>query len=863
MPGNKPTSVASSKQKVIDQLQHLVDLNGDVDRNILDSWLAGNGNRIRYVFDYDVFDLLQRPAKPRHCEAASIFCKIPWGSNDDGSAWKDEQRLWHAINRQSSVVTAEHLFSGELPGQRGGEIYMTEWHFFELDKRRTENLKELKPSELTTPKNRATDETLEKLKALDSKDFRRLPPEVIQKFMGTRELAYSVSGDDFRTTAYEINRIFRGDISGRLEPLANITEFDEAQIQKLQQAASFWEDEIDRMLSLRRARGYEGDMRSRGAIKNDALSLAHVLLGAERCAERGEYLVFVTGDDVLFDTYRWWYVNEAQDKPFVLRRVRQYSPLLNLHESDSDVTGHRDLFDRSRRAVKAALFAFNMDSGSLKDEGALAQNSSGNNNNINVPQEYIAYRLKYRAKGQDPILGFFQKQLDSWISKYSSELDRIGETWKTAERFAICVNHRHLEGRRVALHAAHRTIELYYPGPYIESALQYIEDLLDDVASGTIRVFFPFAVEYLKAQYRQVTGGVRSDRVPLAVTVRIPTPRGSSESKTLDEVFEARGSQQNNYSIDDILDVNANPAISESHDTVFGLAAAVALRKGAWREAERFADLATSVGRHHGVDKLSVEAKTGFYEFVYLSAMAKRFRLGNEFLGRDLNRAKNLVDSAKTAIDRLTECERFHAEQGQSVREMRAISERAALRLFYVACATILSRTAQSSHLRKLYEDAGSALNAAFSDLRKCGGLESAAREVAVRRGQLVELIDQIRNQYLSNMAGAEVLSHIRASTQPDKEVSVNFDIHELEKQLTAWEKEQQFASQHAVSHIDVYAFRVLHYSYLKHPEGSRQLEDLETEIHKLAKATWSLPLDREFARMVSSHILARRNPAR
>lgn len=102
----------------------LLELTRDMDRNESDADFIRNGGKILYVFDENIFELFIRPqAYLKYARYIELFYADYWRDEIDDVAVADNMR---EINAQSALITAEYIFSGVLPGQESGSIYMTE-----------------------------------------------------------------------------------------------------------------------------------------------------------------------------------------------------------------------------------------------------------------------------------------------------------------------------------------------------------------------------------------------------------------------------------------------------------------------------------------------------------------------------------------------------------------------------------------------------------------------------------------------------------------------------------------------------------------------------------------------------------------
>lgn len=113
-------------EQVLAQILRLVDVTRDIERNIDDARFDAAGGRMHYVFDENVFEMF---VNPKRWKSRTATFHSPFWLRRAG---EPPSRNWSSIAAQSALIASEFLFSGTLPGQRTSDIYMTEWHSWEL-----------------------------------------------------------------------------------------------------------------------------------------------------------------------------------------------------------------------------------------------------------------------------------------------------------------------------------------------------------------------------------------------------------------------------------------------------------------------------------------------------------------------------------------------------------------------------------------------------------------------------------------------------------------------------------------------------------------------------------------------------------
>jgi hypothetical protein len=144
---------------------------------------------------------------------------------------------------------------------------------------------------------------------------------------------------------------------------------------------------------------------------------------------------------------------------------------------------------------------------------------------------------------------------------------------------------------------------------------------------------------------------------------------------------------------------------SENKHLIFAIVSVAALRIGWWSRAHRFAELAMSAARYLPPGSLMIDGTVGgevnsidthyYRELGYLRALTCRMRIGaqgpNEDVGEDI--WAPLLDEAVAV---LSACQARHDELGEFHLQLRAISERAAVRGFYSAWLAVLNARAKN-----------------------------------------------------------------------------------------------------------------------------------------------------------------------
>lgn len=834
----------------IRQFWRLLEFTRDIDRNEDDSSFAQGGGTILYVFDENVFEFFIKPqAFSRYAE---LFHTNLWFGRDSVS---DDLRR---ISAQSALVASEYLFSGDLPGQKNRAIHMAEYHFGELRHRRTEYTAELRNEIETLSKTTGSASQLKDDPALDyshvdnltQKDLDNLDERTddviaLDRFRLARVAARQLTRSERLGPMHQIKRIGSKEIAGRIVPLgaryrpspeeSGPIRKDRRDLLRLLREEQRRREEAQERRAETRQPEYAVSRHDRG-LENDADALAYIQWIARHELTGRERILLVTGDSLLFDVYRAWHLDQPAGEPFILRRVSQFAPIINLNDARSDIVGRRELFLATREAVEAALFVFNL-SGPGKSPDHLHQG-----------REHLALALsRYRDPERDPALAAFLTGLTKeWIDQRRGAFTRVVHLWQQLERFVIGV-HYDLIMQRFTSDEQHQVKEVVAAGGQ-EAYVSYLKNLLGELVSGSIRLFFPFAADFIRsAASREYFDATRQSRVPIALRLSIPAPpadAGSNLPRVTQSKFDdirtlfARCREGDAAAIE-LLDVRSNPTLAQRPDLVYAIAATLALEASEWREAERFADLARSADPMLPI--AAEELEESRFESTYLFAIAKRFRIGSMDPSSSGNRTNIWRDLLNAAVNSLMECELHHARKGEIRRQIRAISERAAARLFFVSWAAV---TPLNSLAMRRFEfgDAIEQFNFALDDLRRCLELESTGRNIDPPDERRMQFFLRLERQYTTNLAAAQVIKLVleASSLKPQLDGLTAAEVELVSSRIAQWDADNLAAKLPLAAQTDLLAFKGL---VQRDPRAISQFTRWLEQKHRL-----DLPLDRAVA---------------
>lgn len=760
---------STSRDRALKQTLNLVNLTRDIERNQEDTiFQIEEGGRIDYIFDANIFELLIRP---KHMSKyASAFQSSQWLLPQYYSRSMSDEFM-----AQSAMICAEFLFSGHLPGQDKGSIYISKWHRSELygriEKLRQdlgatrwsgndlEDLLDLLKDRIAIGADSGLGESVPTeatdrvpLLRMDFEALRRRPGVTstdLNHFIVTRLAARSLAIDEIVEPLEQILRIVsRNKIGGRLlsaSSLATPVGQEQALIDK---DAAFWATKLEEELSMGSRSG--GSQRLEENLQNDADSLALVRWLSKKLGNKRRKIVLVTGDSHLFDAYRRWYKDlsaetEEYYEPFVLRRPAQYAPILNLNDIPGGFVDARDLFIGIRSAVESALLPFSVSS--MTDAEPKQYEHSGR------MRDHFA--LKLSASGRltmDPEMEHFANSLKpDWLEQHRLRLRNVHESWLTAERMAIGAMFE-MVSARMDDHELDLARDIAPLGDEAASRIlnSHLSELVNKIVKDSVEIWLPLAGEFISGEINKSTRHLTEMKVRPPIAVRLATSEGGLYD-LLDLVDEWRLGRQSARNRLLQSAASGHPAL------IFAAAATLALTLGNWSDAERFSELALRAE----IGGLEFEAldHDGF-ELQYLHALAKRFRMGEVGVPASESAVRALDRNFDVALRLLDSCESYHgvirADLENRLCLLRTLSERAALRLFKAEAIGLALKSDNGAELVSRVE-LEILLASAERDLKQCLKLD---REL--RRERLDEefegFISLVRRQFFTNFAAHDAL---------------------------------------------------------------------------------------------------------
>jgi hypothetical protein len=505
--------------------------------------------------------------------------------------------------------------------------------------------------------------------------------------------------------------------------------------------------------------------RSVGALRDDARTIALVRWAARQvaAASADQKLVYVTADDVVFDAYRRWYANlnphrdeAAYGEAFILRRIAQYAPFINLIDSGLvHGSAYRELFKELLRVLETMLLPLNLSrSASAAPETVVTR-----------MRELMALRLTAREPIEyDPVYAPLVRLLRREDpQKFLAKLQSLMDSLREFERAALAQCNGLIDRRIKAIEKEYLSLgdgrESYDSSTAFE---QYISGIVSNLLNSSGNMALPLAIEFINA-WRPPEGKLLS-RVPVALQLTLTVGNRKVE---IGELLEQRTAGDSTARL--IADHN-RLALFKQPGLVFAIAAAQRATSGDWSNAQHFAETALD-SEHDRFQTLSLPQDAQSAEILYLNALVRRFRLGEIGAATTPSTARRIERHYMAALRLLNACADYHTartDEQQPMRAMRAWSERAALHLFFAA--------SRSNYICRIDDDEGErraidALGNAEADLKAC--LNMAI--VFTQEDSLVEtgrenFLHKIERQFTTNIAAAAVLRTFFADARAGSE---------------------------------------------------------------------------------------------
>jgi len=719
------------------RVAELYDFSLDITRHENDMQFASEGGKIHYVMDENIFEMFIEPYE-------NFSYVVRDGEISRGGGYAVQRRRRRAID--SAMLTAETILSGTLPGQSGGQFFLTEWHRSELMGRVSDLLGELKHPQDERFRS-AFEQVLSAKEDILNDGYNQAGSIVGQKagaeaeqgadaarrIVRLRAATRTLATDDIVEPMHQLIRVLKDDEAGRFRSLAEVMTPSLGEVAALQRSASRWSSLIMNEARARAAYFQTPINRSSGATWNDGQSLALIEWISRTLDPATERLVFITGDETLFDAYRRYYERDrhgrqAPSTPFVLRRPLQYTALFSRRNGSLNQSLEQ-LFYSLQQLVELPLTPLRVETiadASLPDE-VMYRRHSLTLRRLDSANRESYFRTAWKAYGH----GYLEAEVDAVEEQIEyNELLLNSLSTQVLERRISPSERKLLQEVRVGSHEER-----------VRIVANYVDEAVTTMLAAAVDLWRPKAEEFFrKAALRPESPGSR--RVPIAMNLWLePGEMPSALSLLLDALL---GDQ-----IEDGFSGTGPVLPITSLFEIFLGSAAVALHGNYWRLAEHFCDIAINAFQHFARIENTSEHEAA--EVYYLSALARRFRLGTlQPRPAVVRQASKIYDNA---IQLLNRSEELAGSPGTGFAAYRAYSEKAAVSLFlatFCAKASIV-RNSEMRH-EKIREAGAQAFTNAGSYLREALRIERQSGFADISPIVNGAPLERLRSQILINI---------------------------------------------------------------------------------------------------------------
>lgn len=688
------TSNYSKEQSLLD-LPGLYDFSLDIERHEDDGYFSDNGGEIHYVYDENIFEMFVYPHDNwMYVERSpSVFT---------GKRLTGRWDLRRRQDMQTALATAEILFGGKLPGQRHGKIYLTEWHRWELLARTNQILADYSGPNIGAFRDAAKSMLRIKLdywsNELSSDELKFDPkgdPQVerdveelnlrksidlqtLHSFVRNRDAAYVLANDKNVEPAQQLSRILDVKMQRRLKGVVSIARPKRSDANAVEASARAWARALKAEYDAQLIRNPNRRQRSGANLWSDARSIALVEWISEKIDSGGRRVVFVTGDGTLFDAYRRIYEGESTRRkrrtaPFILRRPLQYAPFFQSEVNSPIVKEKAELFRTVRHSVELGLVPVRLAAISRKK----------------VSKEFLSRRHSVTLQPVEKNRVLQKSELDLFWDENKStfkeqRISYTDEELATNERVLIGLC-RELIERRFSKDEKQLFSEFAEWGDEQEKKFgEHIEQSIQRLLKHAIEVWQPIATSFFKKTLD--AGNFRNKRkVPIAIKLAVMIGDAQIDFHGLMAKLVEDA--------EDHLPEDYAPGVKpfSSPFEVFLSSSAVALYSNEWRMADHFCEMAINAVDWPQRD--NENAENAAPEAYYLSALAKRYRLGDMSVVQRFGAfvsAQHLYEEANDALDLYEQSAKRgyslgNTENGSNFARLRCDSERAALHLFFTS----------------------------------------------------------------------------------------------------------------------------------------------------------------------------------
>lgn len=753
------------------KLGAVIDITRTIDRNLDDGAHFNQNGEISYVFDTNVIQMFLEPYKnPRF---AQVFHAPLWG---------DDPRREADINTQACLLAAEYLMSGALPGQSRKRWYMTAAHHREVERQigflavwgrevaqrlRSDeafgNFALNKLSELNAVL--ALDPAGEKEPFLQLARRQGWTEDAVEAFarasaksfadraigLRSREACRLLAQDWILEPADQVSRYRTSTIAGHYFELEQFLKPTNEQWEEIRNESQIWRRYIALVAQDRPSKA-----KTEAALAADCDALALISWGNRQAESWNRRIVFVTGDRTLLDAARQRFVDDIQQRFFFVRPISHFAPVFNPTSANS-VIAREEAFRRLQEVLEGAMVPLNL--------GLIA---GGDRESRLRARDDFAVRVERSPDAIVAVLkDFFPKARDlNWVAENEAALDTLVGELRAIETLMLEAFPRLIAERlnkererflREAVNAGTQVLASAIDQRFesaknagVHFSMQLMADALEEFLSRT-----PF-------------DGSGSQRAAVQVRLSFSAdPEDYLDYASLVAWLKRLSPTARQEWLE---------AMSKHPERMFALVALLAFNLESWKDADRYAGLAAraadeALAADDGADRPRREHE--YYEFLYLRAKSLRFRIADTRPELGLSYNDVWWDWMTSAQVVLTKCIDYHERAHEPGRQLRAISERAALLVAYCEWFAF-GDLAKLKPYDVAVKDVRNALAKAIEDLIACE-LLAALPEMRARakdrtnKGASGQIILAARRQFNSNIHATRLTVRMLTALWPEQ----------------------------------------------------------------------------------------------
>lgn len=492
------------------------------------------------------------------------------------------------------------------------------------------------------------------------------------------------------------------------------------------------------------------ERRDRDSLKADADTIAHLVWASNSRTGPRQRIVFITGDRIVLNAYRAWHCDQNDNVSFLVRPIAQYMPQYNLRDAEATLR-HLPVFDETRRILEALTYpltsilqSYYLESPARFDRqaGARVRDKFCVDVEHSTLPDALLDELMFPLPNHRPSL-----------EKKSEELDQVAGAMRLLERISVGAVPA-LVRKRVD-HAVSKATALL--DSLTGTNASDSDDAIGKLLLGRLKLAIESGFEFsLPSAIRQISTLAldipRSPGARVKATFRVYLTYEGEDLLAGEWLLKFAASEEKQKHL--LL-----RELSKEPHRVFALASWLTFQHGLWSDTVRFADFACSASQTTGPQA------SAHFECLYIKALALRLRMANDVpdITRDADTWLRDLEGANAALKR---CIDYHGPQNHDVREARAISERASVRLTYCAWAAIGNLSGLSVYrnerleLRDLFRGAVDDLQTCFERLEKLSNSISSSHRRDKDTSRL-DTLGWVRTQVYSNIECARLLYSI------------------------------------------------------------------------------------------------------